>query len=114
MLVLGAALALLAVIGLAVDRQATLLWFDAIAAMISIGGAFIVEDEREIGLSLGLGPMVIGLGLIAVFIAGVAGLAGHQPAWAVWANFVLGCASLALGVALTVGRRLELGTPAHW
>jgi hypothetical protein len=77
LLILGGALALLSVVGLAVDRSATLLWFVVMAAMLSIGSAFIVEDEHALGISRGAAPGMIGLGLMAVFVAG---LASHQPA----------------------------------
>lgn len=110
LLILGGALALLSVLGLLADRQATILWFDAMAAMLAIGGAFIVEDEHALGLSRGAGPTVIGLGLIAVFIAG---RAGHQAAWAIWLTFVLGLAAIVLGAALTVNRHHEVRPHAH-
>jgi len=51
LLILGGALALLSVIGLAVDLTATLLWFVVMAAMVSIGSAFIIEDEHALGIS---------------------------------------------------------------
>jgi hypothetical protein len=110
LLILGGALAVLSGVGLAVDRQATMLWFLVIAAILSIGGAFVVEDDRVLGISRGAGPAVIGLGLIAVFIAG---LASHQPAWAVWPTLILGFAGVALGGLLTAGRHDDLQTHAH-
>ena len=72
LLILGGALALLSVVGLAVDRHATLLWFVVMAAMLSIGSAFIIEDEHALGISRGAAPAVIGLGLMAVFVVGLA------------------------------------------
>lgn len=110
LLILGGALALLSVVGLAVDRQATMLWFVVIAAILSIGGAFVVEDDRTLGISRGAGPAVIGLGLIAVFIVG---LASHQPAWAVWPTLLLGLGGLTLGALLFVGRHDDVQTHAH-
>ena len=110
LLILGGALALLSVIGLAVDPQATVLWFSVIAAILSIGGAFLVEDEHALGISRGAGPTVIGLGLVAVFIVG---LASHQPAWAVWLTLLLGLGELMLGGGLAAQRHHELQTHAH-
>ena len=110
LLILGGALALLSVIGLAVDRSATLLWFVVMAAMVSIGSAFIVEDEHALGISRGAAPAVIGLGLMAVFVAG---LSSHQPAWSVWLTFVLGLAALALAMAVVADRHLDLRLPRH-
>jgi hypothetical protein len=110
LLILGGALALLAVIGLVVDRQATMLWFVVIAAILSIGGAFVVEDEHALELSRGLGPTVIGLGLVAVVVVG---FAAHQPAWAVWLTLLIGLGELILGGALYAQRHHELQTHAH-
>lgn len=104
LLILGGALALLSLVGLLVDRQATLLWFDAIAAIISIGSAFIIEDEHALGISRGAAPGVIGLGLVAVFIAG---RAGGQAAWAVWLTLALSIASLALSIGSYFGLFVE-------
>lgn len=110
LLILGGALALLAVIGLVVDRQATMLWFVVIGAILSIGGAFVVEDEHTLGISRGAGPAVIGLGLVAVFIVG---LATHQPAWAVWLTLLFGLGELALGATLEVQQHYDTPTHAH-
>ncbi len=110
LLILGGALALLSVVGLAVDRQATMLWFVVIAAILSIGGAFVVEDEHALGISRGAGPAVIGIGLTAVFAVG---LAAHQPAWAVWSTLLLGLAGLVLGMMLEVLQHYETDLPAH-
>jgi hypothetical protein len=110
LLILGGALALLAVVGLAADRQATMLWFVAIAAILSIGGAFVVEDERVLRISRGAGPAVIGLGLIAVFVVG---FAAHQPAWAVWLTLLLGLAGVVLGAMLSVLQHYDAPTHRH-
>jgi hypothetical protein len=110
LLILGGALALLSVVGLAVDRHATLLWFVVMAAMLSIGSAFIIEDEHALGISRGAAPAMIGLGLMAVFVVG---LAWHQPAWAIWLTFVLGLAELVLSMAAVADRHLDLRLPAR-
>jgi hypothetical protein len=110
LLILGGALALFSVVGLAVDRSATMLWFVVMAAMLSIGSAFIVEDEHALGSSRGAAPGMIGLGLIAVFVVG---LAWHQPAWSVWLTFVLGIAALAVSMAVVIDRHHDLRVHAH-
>jgi len=110
LLILGGALALLSVVGLAANRSATLLWFVVMAALLSIGSAFIIEDEHALGISRGSAPAMIGLGLMAVFVAG---LASHQPAWSVWLTFVLGMAQLALAAAVVADRHLDMRLPRH-
>jgi hypothetical protein len=92
---LGGALALLWAVGLAVDRQAVVLWFDAVAALLSFGVAAI-EHEEELGMSRAAGPAIIGLGLAAIWILA---LAWKQPAWVAWANFVAAGCYLALAAA---------------
>jgi hypothetical protein len=53
--------------------------------------------------------VVLGLGLAALWIAG---LATHQPRWATWANFLAACASLSLGVvAASRGQHPVQATP---
>jgi hypothetical protein len=103
---LGAALAALAVVGLAIEHnRAALLWFDAVAAVLSFGEAGLV-NERELGATRAGGPAVLALGLTVVWIAG---LATQQPRWAVWANFVFACAYLGLAmVAASRGHREAL------
>jgi hypothetical protein len=104
---LGIALAVLAAVGLRVDRQASILWFDLVAAVLSVGVAAL-EQEDEMGPSRAGGPAVIGLGLAAVWIAG---LVSQQPRWAVWANFLAACAYLALAaMGAAAGRRAVLVT----
>jgi len=110
LLVLGGASALLSVVGLLANPSATLLWFVVMAAMLSVASAFIVEDEHALGISRGAGPAMIGLGLIAAFLFG---LAGHQPAWAVWLTLLLGIGSLALAMAVVADRHHDLRTHAH-
>lgn len=104
LLILGGALALLSVVGLAVDRRATMLWFVVIAAILSIGVAFVVEDEHALGISRGAGPAVIGVGLIGVFVVG---LAAHQPPWAVWLTLLLGLGGLMLGGTLEIQQHYD-------
>jgi hypothetical protein len=100
--VLGVALAALAGFGLWADRSAVMLWFDLVAAILAFGVAAL-EREDELGPSRGWGPAAIGLGLAALWIAG---LTTNQPRWAVWANFLAACAFLALAaMSAAQGRR---------
>jgi len=92
---LGVALAAFAVIGLRVDSGATILWFDLVAAVLSVGIAGL-EHEEEMGASRALAPVLVGLGLAAVWIGG---LAAGQPRWAAWGNFVAAAAYLGLAAA---------------
>jgi hypothetical protein len=107
-IILGLALAALAAFGLWADRHAVILFFDIVAAVVAFGIAAL-EREDELGASRGVGPVVLGLGLAALWIAG---LATHQPRWATWANFLAACASLSLGVvAASRGQHVVPATP---
>jgi hypothetical protein len=94
-IVLGVGLALLWALGLWADRSATILWFDAVLALLSFGVAAL-EREDELGVSRGGAPALIALGLAAV---GILGTAAGQARWAAIANFVFACAYAALAVA---------------
>ena len=107
--ILGIGLALLAAIGLAVDRQAHLLWFDVLAAVLSIGEVGLI-NERDLAAAAGAGPAVIAVGLTAVWIVG---LASHQPAWTVWANFAFACAYLLLAIAAAARGHRRVARQAH-
>jgi hypothetical protein len=92
---LGIGLAILWWVGLSENHAATILWFDAVGAVLSFGIAALVEDpERK--PSRALGPAVLGLGLGAVWIAA---LAAQQPLWAAWLNFVFAVAYLGVATA---------------
>ncbi len=100
--VLGIGLAILWWVGLSENQSATVLWFDAVAAVLSFGMAALVE-EPEHSPGRAAGPAVLGVGLAAVWIGG---MAAHQPIWASWLNFVFALAFM--GVATSAA----LGT--HW
>jgi hypothetical protein len=108
LVVLGFALALLWLLGLAADRHVTLLWFDAVAAALSFTQAALMRED-ELGTTRGGGPAVIGLGLAAVWIAG---MAMREPPWAVWANFALACGYIGLAIAAAASGR-ELSQRTH-
>jgi hypothetical protein len=107
--VLGVALAALAGFGLWADRSAVMLWFDLVAAILAFGVAAL-EREDELGATRGWGPAAIGLGLGALWIAG---LTSGQPRWAVWANFLFACAFLALAVMGAAEGRRAATAVAH-
>jgi hypothetical protein len=99
-LVIGLGLALLWWIGLSLDHSATMLWLDAVAALIAFAIAGLV-DEAEPNPANAVGPAILGLGLTALWLVG---LTTHQPAWATWANFLFAAACLAVAV-MAVGTR---------
>ena len=102
-LIIGVGLALLWAIGLGLDRHASLLWFNAVAAIIafSIGG--LIQDEHD--PANGVGLAILGLGLAALWIVGIA---SRQPTWAVWAQFPFAVACLAVAVMAASGRQIEV------
>jgi len=110
LIILGFALALLWLLGLAADRSVTLLWFDAVAAVLSFTQAALIH-EQDLGATRGGGPALLGLGLAAVWIAG---LAMREPPWAVWANFALACGYLGLAIAAAASREREVSGHARW
>jgi hypothetical protein len=110
MIVLGFALALLWLLGLAADRQVTLLWFDAVAALLSFAAAGLI-DEHDLGARRAGAPAVLGFGLAAVWIAG---LAMRAPPWAVWANFALACGYFGLAIAAAASSERRLSGHARW
>lgn len=100
--IIGLGLALLWWIGLSRDPSAQLLWFDAVGAVIAFAIGGLVDDTVERNPANAFGPAVLGLGLTAVWIAG---LALDQPAWAAWLNLPFAIASLTVAVmALGAGR----------
>lgn len=104
--VIGLGLALLWWIGLSLNHNAGLLWFDAVGAVVAFGIAGLVDDTVESHPSYALGPALLGLGLAAVWIAG---MATRQPAWATWLNFLFAVASLAVAViAAAEARRYQI------
>ena len=104
--VIGLGLALLWWIGLSLNPHAGLLWFDAVGAVLAFGIAGLVDDTVESNPAYALGPAVLGLGLVAVWIAG---MASAQPPWVSWLNFLFAVACLAVAVmAAAAGRRYQI------
>jgi hypothetical protein len=100
--VIGLGLALFWWIGLSLNANATLLWFDAVAAVIAFAIGGLVDDTAgEPNPANALGPAVLGIGLLAVWIAG---LSISAPAWVSWLNFAFGVACLAVAV-MALGAR---------
>jgi NO-binding membrane sensor protein with MHYT domain len=100
--ILGIGLAVLWWVGLSQNHAATILWFDAVAAVLAFGIAALLPDPEETTPSRALGPAVLGLGLAAVWIVG---MAAHQPVWASWLNFAfaLSFIGVATSAALSTG-----------
>ena len=99
--ILGIGLGLLWWVGLSENQSASVLWFDAIAAVLSFGMAALIEDPER-SPSRALGPAVLGVGLAAVWIGG---MAAHQPVWASWLNFAFAVAFLAVASSAVLGTR---------
>ena len=99
--ILGIGLAILWWVGLSENHTATVLWFDAVAAVLAFGIAALLE-EPERNPSRALGPAVLGLGLAAVWIGA---LTGNQPAWASWLNFVFAASFLGVATSAMLGTR---------
>src|SRR3954453_15953586 len=91
--VIGLGLALLWGIGLKLSPHASMLWFDAVAAVIAISIGVLVDDSAEQDPGSALGPALLGLGLAALWIVGVA---TRQPTWVAWVQFPFAVACLAV------------------
>ena len=109
LLLLGLAMAILWWFGLSRDHSATVLWFNAVAAVLSFGAAGLLDEPDE-QPSAAIVPALLGLGLGAVFAVGNA---RGQPAWANWLNFVLALCYLGVAIAATVGVRRRLQAHAR-
>lgn len=99
--ILGMGLAILWWVGLSENHLATVLWFDAVAAVLSFGMAALLE-EPERSPSRAIGPAVLGLGLAGVWIGG---MGAHQPMWASWLNFAFAVAYLGVATSAVLGTR---------
>jgi hypothetical protein len=108
--IIGLGLALLWWIGLSLNHNATLLWFDAVGAVLAFAIGGLVDDTVEHNPAYAFGPAILGLGLAVVWIVG---MASSQPRWAAWLNFPFAVASLAVAVmAASAGRRYQLARHA--
>src|SRR5262245_51538158 len=108
--IIGLGLALLWWIGLSLNHNATLLWFDAVGAVLAFGIGGLVDDTIERKQAYAFGPAVLGLGLALVWIAA---MASSQPRWVAWFNFLFAVASLTVAVlAASAGRRYQIARRA--
>ena len=102
--ILGIALGIFWWVGLSENPGATMLWFDAVAAVAAFGVAALLSDPER-NPSRAFGPALLGLGLSVVWAFGIA---GGQPSWATWLNFLFAVAFLGLAVsALMEPRRVH-------
>jgi hypothetical protein len=99
--ILGIGLAILWWVGLSENHSATVLWFDAVGAVLAFGIAALLPDP-ETNPSRALGPGLLGLGLAAVWIAG---MSAHQPIWAAWLNFAFSLAFLGVATSAALSTR---------
>jgi hypothetical protein len=104
--ILGIALGIFWWIGLSENQAATVLWFDAVAAVIAFGTAALVSEPEHNPGRLG-GPVILGLGLAVLWVVG---MSSGQPAWANWLNFMFAVAFLGLAVAAALQPRMVHAT----
>jgi hypothetical protein len=109
LLLLGLAMAILWWIGLSQDRGATVLWFNAVGAVLSFGCAGLVDEPDE-QPSAAIVPALFGLAFGAVFAFS---LARGQPAWATWLNLLFALCYLGVAVAATLRVRHQAHVHAH-
>jgi hypothetical protein len=102
--VIGLGLALLWWIGLSLSPDAKLLWFDAVGAVVAFAIGGLVDDSVESQPANAFGPAVLGLGLAAVWIAGIA---AGQPWWVSWLQLPFAIACLVVAI-ITLGSRARL------
>jgi hypothetical protein len=100
--ILGIALAIFWWVGLSENQGATMLWFDAVAAVAAFGVAALLSDPEH-NPSRAFGPALLGLGLGIVWAFGIA---GGQPGWATWLNFLFAVAFLGVAVSALMEPRL--------
>ena len=100
--IIGLGLALFWWIGLSLDHNATLLWFNAVGAVVAFAIGGLVDDSVVHNPANAFGPGMLGLGLAALWIVCIG---SRQPIWLTWLNFLFAAASLAVAVmALGQGR----------
>jgi hypothetical protein len=107
---IGLGLAVLWWLGLSQDQSARILWFDAIAAVLSFGIGGLIDEPSDVGSTVGAATAcaVMSVGLGALWIIG---MSVRQPAWANWFNFLFAVAYMATAV-MAVSRGHVL-TPAR-
>jgi hypothetical protein len=102
--VIGLGLALFWWIGLSLNHSMTMLWFNAVAAVIAFGIGGLV-DESEYNPANAMGPAILGLGLAVLWIVGIA---TRQPLWFTWLNFLFAAANLVVAVMTLSSRHVEI------
>jgi hypothetical protein len=75
-----------------------LLWLDFVVALLSLGTGLIPDGATDLSRAA---PFVLGLGLLVLWIVG---LATHAVSWFTWWNFAFGVAYLLFGAAGTTER----------
>jgi hypothetical protein len=83
---LGIAMFLLWLVGLVDHSTDWIVWVDGVAALLTL--CLVAATHDRLGpVGVALGPNLIGLGLVAVFIVG---LVTGASAWIVWFNLAFG------------------------
>lgn len=101
-IVLGIGLAVLWIVGLALNATPWLTWLNGVAALCSFGIAALVAPDTPAARQ-SVPPILAALGLFAMWIIG---LATRSTEWLVWLTFVAGCAYVLDAVAI-VGQERE-------
>jgi hypothetical protein len=107
-IVLGIGLVILWIVGLANGQPHWMGWLDLFGALCAFAGASY--SLRASPSARVAGPIALGVGLFALFIAG---LASHASSAITWANFGFGLGFLVLGLseANTQRQARALGHP---
>jgi hypothetical protein len=108
--IIGLGLAVFWWIGLSMKPSVTMLWFDAVGAVVAFAIGGLVDDTAEHNSANAFGPAMLGLGLAAVWIAGIA---TRQPVWFTWVNFLFAAASLATAVLALSAHQVQVRRHSH-
>lgn len=90
---LGISMLLIWVVGLVDEATTWIVWLDGVAAVLTFLLVPVTRDHvGPIGVSVG--PNLIGLGLLALFVVG---LVTSASAWIVWFTLAFACGYLMFG-----------------
>jgi hypothetical protein len=100
---LGIAMVLLWMVGVVDHATDWMTWLIGIAAVLTFW--LVPVTRRHLGPgAVAIGPNLVGLGLIAMFIVG---LATEASAWLTWFTFAAGCSYLMFGGFAFMVRAVE-------
>lgn len=100
--VLGIGMVILWIAGLSAPPTSDwLAWLDLIAAVCAFVGVSGTRAQTDQGSRTG-GTLAISAGIFALWLGG---LVNHTVSWLTWWNAIFACAFLALGIAVSRGKR---------